>query len=209
MKKTLFILLFSVMVVGPAFSQIKMDVELQKLVNVVTSLRTSEEAAWKAANDILAQDELWTAMDEAPKHGNETWLIGARQFRLNKIHNDKSGYDKKMTPGEFLNGNDPHYNYSMTERGVKAGATVSYSLSHRSGRQTFVVIPYDKGSKDIEVGMFRNGETTGQIVQDAEGNLIVSIDENVQSGDMLRIDITNHGATDMPVVIINHNTRKY
>ena len=208
MKKTFIILFFNVVMLATALAQQVTDKELQKLMSIVGSMRHASQTTWEAAKTTLISDSLWTALDEAERHQNEYWPMGSDYFKLNKIHVDNSGHDKNMTPGEMLNGNDERYNYSMTERGIKAGRTVSYELTHRVGRQTLVVMPYRKGSTDLEVKMFRNGREIGRPIRDADGNIIVNIAENVQDDDLLRIDITNQGTKNMPVVIINHNTRR-
>ena len=208
MKKTFIILFLNILMLTSAIAQQVTDKELQKLMSTVGSMRHANQTTWKADSTLLSRDSLWTALDEAEHHQYEYWPIGNDYFKLNKIHVDNSGHNKKMLPGEMLNGNDEHYNYSITERGIKAGRTVSYELTHRVGRQTFVIMPYRKGSTDLEVKMFRNGRNIGRPTRDADGNIIVNIAENIQDDDVLRIDITNQGTKNMPVVIINHNTRK-
>ena len=208
MKKTFIILFLNILMLTTAIAQQVTDKELQKLMSTVGSMRHANQTTWKADSTLLSRDSLWTALDEAEHHQYEYWPIGNDYFKLNKIHVDNSGHNKKMLPGEMLNGNDEHYNYSMTERGIKAGRTVSYELTHRVGRQTFVVMPYRKGSTDLEVKMFRNERNLGRPTRDADGNIIINIAENIQDDDVLRIDITNQGTKNMPVVIINHNTRK-
>jgi hypothetical protein len=208
MKKTFLFLFLNLVLFANAFAQQVNDKELQKLMSTVGSMRHANQTTWKADSTLLSRDSLWTALDEAERHQNEYWLLGNDYFKLNKIHNELSGHDKKMLLGEMLNGNDTRYNYSMTERGIKAGRTVSYELTHRVGRQTFVVMPYRKGCTDLEVKMFRNGHDIGHPTRDADGNIIVNITENIQDEDMLRLDITNQGTKNMPVVIINHNTRR-
>ena len=208
MKKTFIILFLNILMLTSAIAQQVTDKELQKLMSTVGSMRHANQTTWKADSTLLSRDSLWTALDEAEHHQYEYWPIGNDYFKLNKIHVDNSGHNKKMLPGEMLNGNDEHYNYSITERGIKAGRTVSYELTHRVGRQTFVVMPYRKGSTDLEVKVFRNERNIGRPTRDADGNIIVNIAENIQDDDVLRIDITNQGTKNMPVVIINHNTRK-
>ena len=208
MKKTFIILFLNVVMLATAIAQQVTDKELLKLMSTVNSMRHASQTTWKADSTLLSRDSLWTALDEAERHQNEYWLLGNDYFKFNKIHNELNGHDKKMLPGEMLNGNDTRYNYSITERGIKAGRTVSYELTHRVGRQTFVVMPYRKGSSEVEVKVTRNDKAIGRSSRDADGNIIVSIAENIQDDDLLRIEITNQGTKNMPVVIINHNTRK-
>ena len=145
-------------------------------------------------------------MDEVLKDDNECWLIGNKQFKLNAILNQCEAHDKTMVRGDFLNGNDPNYNYSLTERGVKKQSSVNYEMSYREGKQTYVVMPYKPSPESFKVEAFLNGKPTGTTAV-SEGNIVLSIDSNVKKSDTIRLVITNLGNEDMPVVIINHNTR--
>lgn len=207
MKKLFLILFVSTAMLGQAFAQEKTDAELQKLINTVATLRKTDSKAWDKALDDFEKDKLWTMMDETERHDNEYWLVGDKQFKLNSLLSKCNRYDKKMTPGDFLNGNDPNFNYSLIERGVKKGSTVCYELSYREGQQTFVFMPYEKNST-LSVTATRNGKKVGSTHTDADGNVILSISEKVAKNDKLCISITNKSGNDMPIVIINHNTRK-
>lgn len=208
MKKLLLLLLVNLVLIGQTFAQKETDKELQRLMSVVSTLRQSDEANWDKALASFKGDSLWTIMDEAVRHENECWLVGKKQFKLNAILTKGSDYDKKRVSGDFLNGNDPNFNYSLTERGIKKGSTVSYELSYRQGRQTFVVMPYEKTNGKITAKVEHNGKAVGESTSDADGNIILSINTNVKPKDKLRLVITNDSGSDMPVVIINHNTRK-
>lgn len=208
MKKLFFILLMNLVFVGTTFAQKETDWELQHLMSTVSALRQSNETIYNQALQSFKRDTLWTALDEI-KSDNEYRPIGNNQFKLNTILNDCSGYNKKMIRGDFLNGNDPNYDYSLTERGIKKGCTVSYEMKYREGRQTFVVMPYKKLDGKIEVKAFHNDKPIGETYTDDEGNIHLSINANVKLSDKLRLVITNHSDENMPVVIINHNTRKF
>ena len=208
MKKIYFIILMNLLFIGSAFAQTETDWELQNLMNVVSSLRQSNGKTWIQATQAFKRDSLWTMMDEI-KSDNEYKPIGNDQFKLNTILNDCSGYNKKMVRGDFLNGNDPNYDYSLTERGIKQGCTVSYEMSYREGRQTFVVMPYKKTDDKIQVKAFHNDKPVGKTYTDKDGNIHLSINANVKSSDKLRLVISNYSDENMPVVIINHNSRKY
>ena len=207
MKKIYFIVMMSLLIVGPALAQRENDRELRKLMGAVTALRQHDEAKWNQALQTFKCDSLWTSLDEI-QSDNEYMLIGDDHFKLNAILNKCLSYDKQMVRGDFLNGNDPNYNYSLTERGIKKGCAVSYEMSYREGRQVFVVMPYKKTGGKLEVQAFHNGKPIGESHTDKEGNIHLSINDNIKSSDKLRLVIINHSDENMPVVIINHNTRK-
>ena len=207
MKKAFLLILINVVLFGQTFAQAKTDPELQKLTKAVATLRQPGEKAWNAAYDVFENDSLWTAMDEVDRDDNEFWLIGDKQFKLNPILNQCNGHDRKMVRGDFLNGNDPHYNYSLTERGIKKQCSVSYEMSYREGKQTFVIMPYNPKTAQIDVKAYLNDRPVGETRID-NGDIVLSINENVVKSDTIRLVITNLGKVDTPVVIINHNTRK-
>lgn len=208
MKKALLLLIISTLMLGQSYAQTKTDPELQKLTKIVASLRNSNEKTWNEALKSFAQDSLWTTMDEVVRDDNECWLIGDKQFKLNAILNRCNGHDKKLVRGDFLNGNDPHYNYSLTERGIKKQCSVSYEMSYREGRQTFVIMPYMSASEKFEVKAYLNDKPVGETSID-NGDIVLNINANVIKSDVIRLVITNSSEEDTPVVIINHNTRKY
>lgn len=207
MKKAFLLFIISILIFGQAFAQTKADPELQKLTKTIASLRKPNEKTWKDAFNTFEQDSLWTTLDEIARDDNESWLLGDKQFKLNPILNQCNGNDKKMVRGDFLNGNDPHYNYSLTERGIKKMCSVSYEMSYREGHQTFVVMPYNPKTAQLEVKSYLNDKLVGETSID-NGDIVLSINANVIKSDTIRLVITNHGNEDMPVVIINHNTRK-
>ena len=208
MNKKILFLMITLAFASHASAQNETDWELQHLMSVVSTLRQPTSRNYNKALESFKKDSLWTIMDEAERHDNENWLIGDRQFKLNRIMSQCSGYDKKMVSGEFLNGNDPNFDYSLTERGIKKNCSVCYELSHREGRQTFVIMPYEKNEDKIELQVFLNNKATGTSRVDNEGNIILSINENVKATDTIKLVVTNKSDSDMPVVIINHNTRK-
>lgn len=207
MKKVFLLLLINVALFGQVFAQTKTDPELQKLTKTVATLRNADEKTWNKALEAFRQDSLWTTMDEVIRDENECWLIGNKQFKLNPILNQCSGHDRKMVRGDFLNGNDPHYNYSLTERGIKKQCSVSYEMSYREGRQTFVVMPYNPKIAQIDVKAYLNDRPVGETRID-NGDIVLNINDNVVKSDTIRLVITNFSKVDTPVVIINHNTRK-
>lgn len=207
MKRIYFVIMMSLLFVGPTLAQKENDRELRKLMDAVSTLRQQDETKWNRALQTFKNDSLWTSLDEI-QSDNEYMLIGYDHFKLNAILNECLGYDKQMVRGDFLNGNAPHYFYSLTERGIKKGCEVSYEMSYREGRQTFIVMPYKKTGGKIEVQAYHNDHLVGDSYTDKEGNIHLNINDNIKLSDTLRLVIINHSDENMPVVIINHNTRK-
>lgn len=208
MRKPFLLLAFIAIILNQGMAQNSSDDKLNQIIGTVATLRQDDKTAWNNALVAFKSDDSWTMMDEILRDDNECWLIGNAQFKLNSILNQCDGNTEKMLPGDFLNGNNPNFNYSLTERGIKKGCTVSYEMKYREGKQVFVVMPYDIGKvKDISFEMFLNGQSIGTGRLQEDGNLYLTINQAVRSSDILRLVITNHSSIDMPVVIINYNTR--
>lgn len=209
MKKNLLFLFIAIIMAHQSFAQKSTDVELTKLVSTISTLRQANQKSWEKALGTFKNDNLWTMMDEIPRHANEYYLIGDNQFKLNPILNQCVRDNKQMTPGDFLNGNDPNFNYSLTEIGIKPKSSVSYELKYREGRQTFVVMPYDKDkTQQIKLEAFLNGQPIAKGKLEDDGNIYLQINQIVTSTDVMRIDIKNESDAKMAIVLINHNTRK-
>jgi hypothetical protein len=208
MRKKLLFLIITLFVTHQGFTQKPTDGELNRLINTISTLRHANQKDWRKAYETFKNDKLWTVMDEIPRHANEYYLIGDNQFKLNPLLNQCRGDNKQMTPGDFLNGNDPQFDYSLTEIGIKQKSSVSYELKYRAGRQFFIVMPYDKDkTKKIELNASLNGTQIAKGKVEDDGNIYLLIDQAVSPTDVIRIDIKNDSDTKMPIVLINHNTK--
>ncbi len=215
MKKiAIAIMLF--MLVMPMKAQ---DKHLQQLVSMVTSLRQPSESQQRAAyNELkikLAADKEWTPMDELVDEGNGECRPTKKMnwFRLNTLLMQapgQSGNLSMVTKGDFLNGEDPRFNYSLIEKGIRQGATVRYTMKGREGAQTFVIVPYeaDAASK-IKATIKKDGAVIAQGKVE-NGNIVLKVDRkySLKSKDRITLEIKNDSGKDMAVVILNHNTRK-
>ena len=199
-------------------AQDAVDQEMQRLIGQVASLRKTnakqQKAAWEKASAAFANDKAWTIMDEiTPDINNECRLTDktVRWFALNRMLTRHMGYEETKVRGEFNNGEDPNFNYSLIECSVKAKATVSYDLKSREGKQVFVIMPFETAaSAKMEVTVKCKGkgwQATGN--RHADGNIYVMIpaSQKVTARDVLTLSIKNNGSKNMAFVILNHNTR--
>ena len=188
------------------------DEEMQNLINIVGSLRgTRDKAAWDNVKDALSKDKQWTIMDELRQNPNECKITDrtVQWFSINRMLSQNMGYETSRARGDFNSGEDPNFNYSLIERSVKAGTTVSYEMRFRQGKQEFVVMPYETEGVNMTMEAYRGEEllATGKTASDGNIYLTIGTDKNLQSDDTLTIVVTNNGDKNMAFVIINHNTR--
>ena len=193
--------------------QTEVDKEMQRLMEVVTSLRVSDKArqkvAWEKASETLSGDKAWTIMDEiVPDMQNECRLTDhtISWFSLNRILSQHVGYDDIKSRGDFLNGEDVNFNYSLIERSVKPKKTVNYDLKSREGKQIFVIIPFDPTIAKLEVSIYRTGKILGKGKKGNDGNIYLVIPESqkIMKEDVLTLRVKNASAKGSAFVIINH-----
>jgi hypothetical protein len=215
MKQILITIVLGLLTVMPALAQETVDKEMRQLMDVVASLRQSDQqqkkAKWNEALATLSKDKKWTIMDEITSHAEECRLTdkSVTWFSLNRILTRSLGLETNKARGEFNNGEDKNYNYSLIERSVKAGKTVSYQLKSREGRQVFVVMPYDAATAKLAVEVQRGGKSLAKgVLKDGNIQVVVPESKGVKASDVLTLQIKNTGSQNTAMVILNHNTRK-
>lgn len=214
MKKSFILAILTIILGTSLFAQNSIDQETQHLIGIVSAIRQAapaqREKAWNDAATAFSKDKKWTIMDEIVPHQNECRLTdrSVQWFSINRILSQQSGYETNQVRGDFNNGENPDFNYSLIERSIKAGCTAEYDLKSREGEQAFVIVPFDTNSA-LEAEVSRNGTVLAKGVRQKDGNIYVTIgkDQNVKPKDVLHLTVTNKGAQNMTYVLINHNGR--
>ena len=209
----IFALLFSISCIFPVQAQeIIIDKGLRAFVDAVVLLRQSSSSNGKSAKVLLTKDKSWTLMDELKDENNsECWLSKKmKRFNLVPILTQvlAERYGKNISRGDFLNGEDPRFNYSLIEKGIKAKKKVKYTFQGRVGKQDFVIIPCDPTS--ILAVKFSKGSSSLKAIQqkDKEGCIYLHIDAKLKSTDKITLEIENKSNNNVAIAILNHNTRK-
>ena len=216
MKRTLLFVTLALFCAFEVAAQNAIDKETQHLIDLVTSIRKAtpqqREKVWSDVSNALTADKSWTIMDEIHPHQNECKLTDrtVQWFAINRILSQKMGYETNQVRGDFNNGENPDFDYSLIERSIKAGLTASYDLKSREGEQAFVLVPFDPASSQLEAEITRNNTTLAKGVTQKDGNIYIVIgkDQQVKPKDVLHLTVTNKGDKNMTYVLINHNTRK-
>lgn len=206
---TLFVVFFTCS--GPLAAQEKFDSELSSLIHSVCQMRSADNATYKAIEEKLEADMLWTPMNETGPFREQECAPSVRipRFKLNRMLSQIGGRRKYVSSrGDMLNGEDERYNYSLYERSVQKGATVSFSLTGREGRQYFVIVPYSEDGGGLTASVSLDGAPEKPFIQteQGEGFLYVTLDEKVEKHQVIRVAVTG-GTSDQAFVILNHNTR--
>lgn len=203
MKKYILLLLLAASV----FSLKAQNDELNKLTDIVKSLQTGGEKAYKDAINTLAADKLWTPMDELGIDRNVECRASERVpgFRLNSALTNAENKERyQTTTGNYLNGADIRYNYSLFEKTLKTDKTATFSLPQRWGEQVIIIIPFNPQSK-IEVTA--NGGDKNFLATSG-GNGSLKLTGTVVKGKSLNLTVTNKSGENISYVILNYNSRK-
>ena len=186
------------------------DKELKNLVDAVASLRQGDKV--NSVITVLRNNKQWTLMDELKDQNNAECVLSKKMKRfglvpiLTDVLTDR--YGKNMSRGDFLNGEDPRFDYSLIEKGIKAKKKVKYTFQGRVGKQDFVIIPCDPTS--ILSIKFSKGSSDLKTVQQKskDGCIYLRIDTKLKSTDKITLEIENKSSNNVAIAILNHNTRK-
>ncbi len=186
--------------------------EMQKLLSAVLLLRNKTSENIDKSQDILSgQIKDFTLMDELQDAKNDCMIAGQNRFCVNVIVNElKRGRRVQASDKELLSGDNPHFEYSLFEKGIKKGATATYTLSGRSGQQCFVIVPYSAGqaySTELRIG------SGAALRPDKDENgvtyYVISSKAGPKPGENITLKITNKDSrSNASFVVINHNYRK-
>jgi len=218
MRRTILLLLMTMFCMLVMRGQsVLMDQGLRSLVDAVVMLRQAEseksETLREKASETLEKNQKWTLMDELKdRNGGECLLTKKMErFRLVPVLNTilAKRYGKNKVKGHYLNGEDPKFNYSLIEKGIKAKGKVVYHVRGRVGHQDFVMVPRNVDKANLRIRML-NGKKRlkAKMTKGQDGNIYVHTDSRLKLTDQLTLEITNGQNENAAVVIINHNTRK-
>lgn len=218
MKSTILILVLAFFTCLPAVSQTSLETrgenETAKLLSAVLMLRNASGKQWNEAQELFAKyANLVTLMDELKDRENDCLLVkkNVNHFGVNRIINAvKRGRRVQNSGKELLDGADARFKYSIYEKGVKKGCTAAYEMTKRSGKQVFVIVPYNAMQKYETVLYVDGGAVYEPAMRDKNGVTYYYID--VETGpcdsDVLKLEIANKdNDSNASFVIINHNYR--
>lgn len=207
--KRILLLIALVTVIGQMTAQTDSP-ELNKLIDIVHLLRSQNKDDYMKAYELLDKNPMWTPMNEL---GNVqdmecTPADKVKRFKLNRLLTKAEGNRKYVTShGDFLNGEDKNYNYSLYERALRTNATAHFKIKGREGKQIFVVVPFEGIKSELSIRMICN-DVPFDVQNRTDGLIVLISKEAVRINDYIEIEITNHGSIDESYVILNHNSRK-
>lgn len=195
--------------------EIQIDKELKSLVDAVVKLRQtdSKESARQSVTSLLSKDKSWTMMDELKdKNGGECLLTKKmKRFQLNPILTQilEKRYGKNTSRGDFLNGEEANFNYSLIEKGIKAKGKVRYTFKGRAGKQYFVILPCDASSAALKIKLLKGSKDLKPTInRGKDGIYYIQTSTNLKASEEITLEIENNSNVNVAIAILNHNTRK-
>ena len=187
------------------------DKELKNFVDAVVSLRQSDKA--NSVKTVLSNNKQWTLMDELKDQNNAECILTKKMKRFNLVPIINGvlteRYGNNIPGGDFLNGEDPRFNYSFIEKGIMAKKNVKYTFQGRVGKQDFVFVPCDPSSTNLNIKISKGNSPLKTVQKKAkDGTIYLHIDTKLKSTDKITLEIENKLNVNVAVAILNHNTRK-
>jgi hypothetical protein len=194
------------------FLQEHNEAETQALVNDILLLRNNNEKSWNLAQDNLgAHIQEITLMTKLIDRNNDCLLSGKQRFFINIIVNELKRKGRvQFSSKEFLDGPENHAPFSIIEKGIKKGATSTYTIKNRIGQQCFAIIPFNASqaySTELRIG---NGPVISPSTKDAKGITYYILDANQgpKDGENITLKISNQDkVSNATFVIVNHNPK--
>lgn len=195
---------------APSHAQSIVDTYLAKMTEDVKTIRKK-----KASKDILNKTVLnWSAsnkpkitlMDEIKRDPGEYRGTDVFKFKMNQLvyHVHDRQNTKMVSKGDYFNSNEKNVFYSVIEKTVKRGNTVTYKISQHSGNQEFVFIAFNPKS---QLTATVNNVPAKYI---GDGVWTIAIDK-VKASDTITLSISlnaKDAAQYESFVILNHNPQK-
>ena len=205
-KRILYIMAFGLLTSLSSYAQEDAHLkEMTKGILQIRKVKTSKDALNKTVADWSAANQpKITLMDEIERDTeHEFWGNGANKFKINQVvtyvySRQNTGMVSK---GDYFNSTEKDVFYSVIEKNVKKGETVSYTLTGHVGTQEFVFISYNPKTKFTAVVNGKNASQT------EEGVKYIKIGK-VSKNDKITFSIRNESSSNESFVILNHNPQK-
>lgn len=187
------------------------DAELDRLVGIAAMLRTADATVYGRALQMLQADAKWTPMDELGRvqQSECTPADKAPRFRLNRLLARADGSRKLVASrGDFLNGEDERFNYSLYERTLRARSRATYRIKGRQGRQTIVLVPMAAEGHGLTLRATAPGCAFKLQRTLPSGAMVYTSATPLRKEQQLTLTVTNASGTPQSFVLVNHNPRQ-
>ena len=207
---TVLLMLFSISIGAQSVLHDKGEAQMASILDAVLTIKKGGEANWNAAKSVIVKhSRFFTLMDELKDKTNDCVMIKTQVefLGINRMMNEiKRSHSVQNTGKDLLDGADPRFNYSIYEKGIKSKSVASYTLSGRSGRQVFVVIPYNP-TQNYTVTIRINSKNYRPASKDKNGISYFFLDKGFKDKQTVNLSIENKEAHNASFVIANHNYR--
>ena len=206
--KKIFVIAIGILLAIPVHAQ--RDAYLKKLMDGVKEVRKAS-----ASKSILNKTFIdWSAdgnpkitlMDEIKRDENEYKGKDIHKFKLNQLVTYVYGRQNvgMVSKGDYFNSREKGIYYSMIEKNIERGKTVSYTITGHQGNQEIVIIPFVASTQYTATINGKKAENKGDGVQYA---YIGKVTPQTQ----ITVSITSNGSNKEvydSFVILNYNPQR-
>lgn len=204
----MFLLSFASMSMAGQNASFPLTDEMKNLVTLSVELRS--KANTDKVTKGLQEDTQWTMMDELTTTGNTKKpadKIKVNQFGMNDIALQLL-WKRRGTAnagGNFRDGRDKRFRYSLIEITLKSGSEVSYQIEKRQGEQVFAAVPYDKDARYSISLTYKQKKSDDIFVKD--GVSYLRLKQGLKKGETFTLKLKNQSETNMAFILINYNSQ--
>ena len=208
MKRLLFLMVVGLQTFFSSYAQ--ENVHLKKLTDDIIAMRkakASSDALNKAVIDWSASGSpKITLMDEIKRDpDNEYRGNGANKFKMNQVvtHVYNRQNTGMVSKGDYFNSTEKDVFYSVIEKTIKKGCTVTYTLANHIGVQEFIFLSYNPKARFSAIV---NGKPANP-VPGKTGLLCIKL-PRVRKEEKIAFSIFNESNSNESFVILNYNSQK-
>lgn len=183
------------------------DVEMEKLMNVVTMMR--DQSNRSKALSILKNDSLWTLMDELTRNTNEcSFADEVNMFGVNDIALEIANSRKPIlnSGSSFKNSADGIHKYSFIELTAKAMRKITFCVEGHKGVQQVVIIPFNTKQKYAASITHKGKKITSSSTAEGVSSFTFRLGNAAHTD--YWFEISNQGTKNASYVVITYNSGK-
>ena len=180
--------------------------EMRSLVSRCVDLRSRVNI--DKVTKAMQEDLQWTMMDELMTSDNTRKTADkVLQFGMNDIALQLLWKRRGVANagGNFRDGRDKRFRYSLIEITVKSGGTVNYQFEERQGEQVLAVVPYEKDERYSAYVTYKQKKSDEIFIKD--GVSYLHLKRGLKKGETFMLTLKNESGRNASFILINYNSQ--
>lgn len=180
--------------------------EMRSLVSRCVDLRSRGNI--DKVTKAMQEDLQWTMMDELMTSDNTRKTADkVLQFGMNDIALQLLWKRRGVANagGNFRDGRDKRFRYSLIEITIKSGGTVNYQFEERQGEQVLAVVPYEKDERYSAYVTYKQKKSDEIFIKD--GVSYLHLKRGLKKGETFMLTLKNESGRNASFILINYNSQ--